>query len=238
LYLVSLIFLFVLSIGAQLYRYIWVSPPEARQQTKWVVLGLAGSLVLMATWLVVSIFFPPDQPSASRILALLLSVPIIAFFGSLLPLSFAFSILRYRLWDIDVLINRGLVYGTLTVALALVYLVSVAILQSVFVALTGQGSQLAIVISTLVMAALFRPLHSRVQRFIDRRFYRLRYDAIKTLDDFAQIARDEVDINKLGGALLAAVEETMEPEHVSLWLREPEVAPIPPATVESSNLTS
>jgi len=210
----------ILAAFSQIYRYVRVASPIERQQTKWVVVGLFGALALMSVWMVLSLIFPPDQPSPARIYALMIGVPLIAACGLLLPFSLAFSILRYRLWDIDILINRGLVYGALTVVLALVYFGSIVILQSLFRSLTGQETPLAIVISTLAIAALFQPLRSRLQDIVDRRFYRSKYDAERTLETFAETVRDEVDLNKLYATLLKVTEETLKPANVSLWLPE------------------
>jgi hypothetical protein len=138
-----------------------------------------------------------------------------------LPIFTGIAIVRYRLYDIDFLINRTLVYGALTATLALVYFGSVATAQVIFRAFTGQQEQpqLAIVVSTLVIAALFNPLRRRIQSFIDRRFYRRKYDARKTLGAFSAKLRDETDLNALSGDLVGVVREPMQPSHVSLWLR-------------------
>jgi hypothetical protein len=138
-----------------------------------------------------------------------------------IPVSMGIAILRYRLYEIDILINRTLVYGSLTVMLALVYFGAVATTQAIFRALTGQEEQpqLAIVVSTLLIAALFNPLRRRIQGFIDRRFYRRKYDARKTLEAFSAKLRDETDLDALNAELVGVVRETMQPAHVSLWLR-------------------
>ena len=143
--------------------------------------------------------------------------------GKEVPFVFGTAILRYGLWDIDVLINRTLVYGTLTATLALVYFGLVVGLQFLLRELTSQiaSSPLIIVGSTLAIAALFQPLRRRIQSAIDRRFYRRKYDAAKTLAHFSAILRDEVDLNRLSEQLVEVVEETMQPAHVSLWLRKP-----------------
>jgi hypothetical protein len=152
-------------------------------------------------------------------------VPDFAFFIvflvvlSAMPVAMGVAILRYRLYDIDLVINRTLVYLTLTVSLVLVYVGGVFSLQYAFRALTGSDSQLAIVASTLVIAALFGPLRRGIQSFIDRRFYRRKYDAAKTLEAFNATLRDETDLERLGGDLVGVVRETMQPEHASLWLR-------------------
>ena len=139
----------------------------------------------------------------------------------LVPLSVAVAILRYRLYDIDLLINRALVYGTLTGILALIYVGGVISLQSIFRTMTGQDSDMAIVASTLAIAGLFQPLRRRIQAVIDRRFYRRKYDTQRTLAAFAATLRDETDLERISADLLGVVEETMQPEHVSLWLRPP-----------------
>jgi hypothetical protein len=138
-----------------------------------------------------------------------------------LPIAVGIAILRYRLYEIDIIINRTLVYGPLTATLALVYFGGVATTQLVFRALTGQQQQpqLAIVVSTLVIAALFNPLRRRIQSFIDRRFYRSKYDARKTLEAFSARLRDETDLDALDDELVGLVRETIQPAHVSLWLR-------------------
>jgi hypothetical protein len=134
------------------------------------------------------------------------------------PIAVGISILRHRLWDIDVLIRRTLVYTVITGLLALAYFAAVLVLQPTLVRLTGQGTQLATVLSTLFIAALFVPVRSRVQRAIDRRFYRGKVDAAQTLAAFSAAARDEVDLDHLTGALLDSVGASFQPEHVSLWV--------------------
>jgi len=138
----------------------------------------------------------------------------------MLPLFIGIAILRYRLWEIDLLINRTLVYGALTTALALVYIGSVVLLRYLLAPLTG-SSELAIVASTLAIAVLFNPLRRGIQARIDKRFYRRKYDAAKVLAAFGATARDETDLERLTAAMLKMVDETMQPEHVSLWLRPP-----------------
>jgi hypothetical protein len=133
-------------------------------------------------------------------------------------------VLKYRLYDIDIIINRALVYGSLTATLVALYFGGIVLLQRLFVALTGQRSTLAVVASTLIIAALFNPLRRRIQSFIDRRFYRSKYDARKTLEAFSAKLRDETDLEALNSDLVGMVRETMQPTHVSLWLR-PETAP-------------
>jgi hypothetical protein len=134
------------------------------------------------------------------------------------PVAMGIAIFRYRLYQIDILINRTLVYGSLTAVLAAVYLGGVLVLQYAFRALTGEESQFAVVASTLIIAALFIPLRRRIQSFIDKRFYRRKYDAAKTLEAFSAKLRDETDLNTLRDDLMGVVRETMEPAHVSLWL--------------------
>jgi hypothetical protein len=191
-----------------------------RQQIKWLIYASTiwfGALILKNT-----VFSP------------LGGIPWGLWIGSLLvavgglggPIAIGIAILRYRLYEIDTLINRTLVYGSLTATLVALYFGAIVVLQRVFDVLTGVGekSTLAVVASTLLIAALFNPLRRRIQAFIDRRFYRRKYDAKKTLEAFSAKLRDEADLNALSEDLVGAVRETMQPAHVSLWLR-PERAP-------------
>jgi hypothetical protein len=136
-----------------------------------------------------------------------------------MPISMGIAILRYRLYEIDTLINRTLVYGSLTATLVGLYFGGIVLLQRLFVAFTGQKSTLAVVASTLLIATLFTPLRRRIQAFIDRRFYRRKYDAAKPLEAFSTKLRDETDLDTLNAELVGVVRETMQPAHVSLWLR-------------------
>ncbi len=217
IFLLFMLGLLLTGVVAQVYRYRRVSGPAERQQTKWVVLGFAGAISgLLAVILFGEVLFSLAEPGTYGELA---GGTAITLSMLLIPLSISVAILRHRLFDIDVVINRTLVYVTLTVSLALVYVSGVVLLQTAFRALTGQESQLAVVASTLAIAALFNPLRRRVQAFVDRRFYRRKYDAVKTLDSFGARLRDETDLDALSGDLVKVVRETMQPVHVSLWLR-------------------
>ena len=160
----------------------------------------------------------PRLPMTIRSASRSLANPTISS-AMLIPLSIGVAVLRSHLFDIDVLINRTLVYGSLTAMLVAVYFGAIVVLQRIFVGLTGQESTLAVVVSTLVIAALFNPLRRRIQSFIDRRFYRRKYDARKTLEAFSSQLRDETDLEALNDDLVGIVRETMQPAHASLWLR-------------------
>jgi hypothetical protein len=204
---------------AQIYRYARVSGPVQRQQTKWVVFGLAATMLVILGRLVPLLIFPSLSASSSPYF--LVSTYVYPPCLLLIPLTLGIAILRYRLWDIDILINRTLVYGALTALLALVYFGLVVALQALFKGVTGRvgASPLVIVSSTLVIAALFQPLRHRIQKIIDRRFYRRKYDAARTLAAFSATLRNEVDLSQLSEQLVAVVHETMQPASVSLWLR-------------------
>jgi hypothetical protein len=220
----SLLALFLAGFLAQVYRYLRDSNPVQRQQTRWVVFGLLGTLAGGLTWLYLS-EQPGLPPGRARVLAILPGMAIAWGLAALLPVSIVFSILRYRLWNIDVIIRRTVIYSLLVAILAGVYLGGVALFQALFTAISGQRSALAIVISTLAIAALFSPLRRGIQGFIDRRFYRRRYSAERTLAAFAAELRAQVDLDQLSGSLLAAVDETMQPEKLSLWLARQERRP-------------
>ena len=209
-------------VFAQVYRYIRVSTPIQRQQTKWVILGIIATLIYFIA-LDILTTLNPDFTQA-RSLGFLLAEGSYVFAFIIVPLSIAFSILRYRLWDIDLLINRTLVYTTLTAILALVYFGCVVLLQHFVNGVTGQVGQspLVIVTSTLAIAALFQPLRRRIQKIIDKRFYRHKYDAARILADFSIALRNETDLSQLREQLLEVVKETMQPSHISLWLRTPQ----------------
>ena len=200
---------------------------EVREQIKWIAFAAAFMgllyLVSMGAGMLNAFISASETPGAGGGLPLwfdiLWNVAVLSFAG--VPVAVGFAVLRYRLYDIEVIINRALVYGALTASLALAYLWSVVFLQNVFRALTGEGSQLAIVASTLVIAALFNPLRRRIQNLIDRRFYRKKYDARRTLEAFSARLRDEIDLEDLTGELVGAARGTVQPAHVSLWLRGP-----------------
>jgi hypothetical protein len=190
---------------------------EVREQVKWiafaaslVALGVSGAVVLGT--------FAPDAAGGAHPLwvGLLEDAITLSFAG--FPIAVGFAVLRYRLYEIDLIINRTLVYGALTATLAALYFGGVATTQAIFRALIGQESQIAVVASPLVIAALFNPLRHRIQTFIDRRFYRKKYDARKTLEAFSVKLRDETGLEALNNDLVGVVRETMQPTHVSLWL--------------------
>jgi hypothetical protein len=203
-------------VWSQIYSYRRVSSPAQRRQTKWVVFGTA---------LGVAGTFPFQLPADLSLvggdtpLALLLLRTGFSLSFLLVPLSISVAVLRSHLFDIDVLINRTLVYGSLTAMLIGLYFGGIVMLQRLFVALTGEKSTLAVVASTLAIAALFNPLRRRTQAFIDRRFYRRKYDARKTLEAFSAQLRNETDLAALSNDFIGVVRETMQPEHVTLWLR-------------------
>ena len=208
--------IFQLSLAAGFFSLLvrWRrSGSMERLQLKWVVYGAA---LVAITAVIVEMGIVNLAPAWYLPGTAVLSIVILA-----VPVAMGVAMLRYRLYDIDSVINRTLVYGALTGALGLVYLCSVVLLQALFRALTGQESQLAVVASTLTIAALFNPSRRRIQAFIDRRFYRRKYDAAKTLEGFSGKLREEVELDSLTDDLVDVVRETVQPTHVSLWLRSP-----------------
>jgi hypothetical protein len=209
---------------AALYRYRHVASSAERQQIKWAVGGVLAYFIVIVPIIIAAVWFPPTSASPERLaFVLLVQQPIYLISTLCLPVGIAFAILRYRLWDIDVVIRKTLIYSALSGILALVYFGSVLILQQLFGSVVGvERTPVAIVISTLAIAALFTPLRNRVQVIIDRRFYRQKYDAQQVLAQFAQTARDETDLDALTAELTHVVQETLQPEQVSVWLRRSE----------------
>jgi hypothetical protein len=208
--------LIAISVVSLVVRRVYARGVE-RQQTKWFTYAAAVA-------------------ASGAILKFIISEPLeLVWLGGVayafvliglagMPIAMGIAITRYRLYEIDLLINRTLVYGSLTATLVALYFGVIVVLQRTFVILTGQQSTLAVVASTLLIAALFTPLRRRIQSFIDRHFYRTKYDARKTQEAFSATLRDEMDLNALSEDLTSVVRETMQPAHVSLWLR-PETAP-------------
>jgi hypothetical protein len=199
------------------YRH---SGGEERQQIKWIAFAASVVVVVYAIAMIASFVFPEESwTTAGSVWWLnLLTYTVLSSF-TLVPIAVGIAVLKYRLYEIDIIINRALVYGSLTAMLVALYLGGVVLLQRLFVLLTGERSTLAVVASTLLIAALFTPLRRRIQRFIDRSFYRRKYDAAKTLERFSMKLRDETDLEALSDDLVGVVRETMQPAHVSLWLR-------------------
>jgi hypothetical protein len=204
----------------QIFRYLRSSTLIERQQTKWALLGIIILILSVPVWI---LFFGGGlniSPGVPRLLGSLSGWLLTMLLIAALTVAITIAILRYRLWDIDVIIRRTLVYGSLTITLALVYFGSVLLLQGLFEAISGQRSAVSVVISTLVIAALFNPLRRRIQNDIDRRFFRQKYDAEKVVAAFSAGLREEVDLEDLQAQIVAVVQETLQPEQVSLWLKE------------------
>ncbi len=202
-------------IFAQIYRYLRESNAVERQQTKWVIYGWIAAFIGFVSYISPYFIVPAlSGPSLPRLRYFMLALPFFQFSVMLVPISTALAVLRFRLWDIDLLINRSLVYGALTGILGSLYLGSVVFLQRILPA----ESEIAVVTSTLAILALFSPLRSRIQGAIDRRFYRQKYDADRALADFANSVRDQVELGTLIEELNTVVEATVQPKFLSLWI--------------------
>jgi hypothetical protein len=225
---------FVVGAAAQYYRYTWVSTWVERQQTKWVVFGFLGMLLGIFLAVLYHVAALTGLVSGSTAIVLrFVTVILLCATALLVPLSVGIALLRHRLFDVDVLINRTLVYGSLTVLLALVYIATVVLLGVLFSSISHestQGSEVAITLSTLFIATLFQPLRGRVQRGINQRFYRSSYDAAQTIEAFAAKLTNLVEIEHLTDGVLSVVEETMRPTFATIWLLDS-----PPQTAQGTN---
>lgn len=213
---------FPLVAGSMIYRYRHASTPAEQQQTKWVVFGLLVVFIAFMAWFIpqLILFGSLSQPGT---IYDLIGHPLFTFASLSIPICLTIAILRYRLWDIDVIIHKALVYGSLTLLLTAVYVGLIIGLESLAQFIVGRhgNEPVVLVISTLAIAALFQPARGRIQRVIDRRFYRRKYNTDQTLANFGAMVRNEVDLNRLCEQLIAVVNETMPSAHISLWLREP-----------------
>jgi hypothetical protein len=209
-------------IWSQVHRYRHVSNPTQRQQTKWIVVGLAAITMGFALN-GVFLFAAYQNSGVQRVLFHLLRAPVVHLCMMLLPLCIAFSILRYRLWDIDLIIRRTLTYALVTALLLVVFFGSVIVLQQLFARLTGsEQDEIVTVLSTLAIVVLFARVRKWIQNAIDRRFNRTRYDAQQILQKFGERVRDETDLENLTSELVNVVQETMQPKSVTLWLKKEE----------------
>ena len=220
-------------VYGQVYRYRHVSTIKERQQTKWIVFGTAVALL---GFLLLGVLLPNLLKAFSSVqnvgpLALIILETSIYFLLLLVPFSLAIALLHYRLWDVDAVINKTLVYGGLSGTLAIVYIGCIVGLQALSQGVIHQNSDAAIVVSTLLIFALFQPLRHRLQAIIDRRFYRQKYDAQKMLAAFSDTLRQQVDLTQLREQVLTVVHETVQPEQVWFWLRESHRPPQHPAAV-------
>jgi serine phosphatase RsbU (regulator of sigma subunit) len=208
----------VSQVLVQVYRYRRVSSPLERQQTKWVVFGIVvglGGIVIeiVVLYALLPLFFHLS------VFAYMIGSTVITILLLFFPLSLGIAILRSRLWEIDIIINRTLVYGSLTATLALLYIGLIFALQFLLRGIVNQTSAPAVIASTLVIVALFHPLRRRLQTIIDRRFYRQTYDAAKVIAAFTSTLREEIDLDQLHERLIAVVQEALLPRSVALWLR-------------------
>lgn len=228
--LLFIAFLLVVAFS-QVYRYRQVSHAMQRQQIKWALFGLVLYVVLLIGLSLVALIPGLTEPGSLSALVLNALYPLAAL---PLPLSIGIAVLRYRLWDIDAIINKALVYGGLSALLGVLYVGLIIGLESLIGLFSEQAASqsLVLVISTLVIAALFDPVRKRIQKSIDRRFYRRKYDAARTIEAFGATLQAELNLDQLSQHLLQVVTETMQPMHVSLWFvtvqgKEPRTQPLP-----------
>lgn len=209
-------------ISLQIWRYLHYSDRVRRQQTKWVVYGLtcAATGFLTFNYLVPALIPAVMRPGNARVLYVLLGVAIEYAMLNALPIALGLSTLRFRLWDVDRIAFRAIIYSGLTAGLAVLYFTTVLLLQQLFREITRTQSVAGVVISTIAFGLLFNPIRQRAQALIERRTYRRKYNAAQTLARFSNVAQHEVDIDKLSAALLSAVDEAMQPEHVSMWVKK------------------
>jgi len=217
----ALVILIILGPFFQIMRYRHDSTHIEHQQIRWTLFGFSILVLSFPLWLLIFGRFMEIPPGMPRLLSNIFGWIIIQLLLVALPISIAIAILRYRLWAIDVIIRRTIIYSSLTLTVLTLYFGSIILLQALFQRLAGGQSSVAIVLSTLLIAALFNQLRRRIQHAIDRRFYRAKYDAGRTVEVFAASLRDKVELEQLTGRLLEVVQETMQPEHVELWLRNP-----------------
>lgn len=227
----ALILTSLLPIGVQIYRYIHFYDAVQKQQVKWFVFALSVAFLLT---IIQGILMAVQDSTVARAGYQLFNGPFWLLLWTIILLGVSVPILRYRLWDIDVIINRTLVYGLLTAALLSIYLLFVFGGQSLLANLLGPDNPVVLVVSTLIVAALFQPLRQRVQRLVDRRFYRSKYNAAQVVASYSAALRNEVDLGQLREQLLAVVQETMQPAHLSLWIRQPERINIPLSQIITS----
>lgn len=210
---------FVSGVAAQIYRYRKISGPVEKQQTKWIVLGTTAAVVGFILFNTPMAVIPElKRPGFPHLMYTFLAEPVYMVVTALVPVSIAISMLKYRLWDVDRIINRSLVYGILTLILGGVYIALVLMLRTSLLGFTGNSSTITIILSTLAVAALFTPVRNFLQGWIDRQFFRKKYDSQRILELFRQSLGTRVDISSISHELIAVVDQTIQPESVSLWL--------------------